>query len=439
MRNQILKRVTVILVLTLALSSVISSFVLMRNMLNENIDFMTQAIGVVDYSLNGGQPLEEQVRRVHDFGMREDTRITVIDRNGTVLADSDMDNVGTMENHLERREIREALESGSGYATRYSESLGKHLLYVARLSADQTKVIRISIPYNNFLEYKIVLLPLLTVGLAVALIIGVAVAARFSNRLAADEMKRQMEQMEKDRKIRQDFFGNASHELKTPITSIRGYAELLCQDFAQDEATRKDFLNRILKETEHMTGLIDDILMISPLVTKHAERTLGRVQMKAVLREVLESLEPQASSCQVELLGECGDIALQASVQQMRELLLNLISNGIKYNRPGGHVWTVIRQDAEAIYMEVTDDGVGIDPEDQARVFERFFRVDKGRSRKMGGTGLGLSIVKHIAAYYGGSVSLESEPGKGSRFRVEIPLSGINKVDNPAVSRYTNS
>ena len=103
MRNQILKRVTVILVLTLALSSVISSFVLMRNMLNENIDFMTQAIGVVDYSLNGGQPLEEQVRRMHDFGMREDTRITVIDRNGTVLADSDMDNVGTMENHLERR------------------------------------------------------------------------------------------------------------------------------------------------------------------------------------------------------------------------------------------------------------------------------------------------------------------------------------------------
>ena len=432
MRNQILKRVTVILVLTLALSSVISSFVLMRNMLNENIDFMTQAIGVVDYSLNGGQPLEEQVRRMHDFGMREDTRITVIDR-------SDMDNVGTMENHLERREIREALESGSGYATRYSESLGKHLLYVARLSADQTKVIRISIPYNNFLEYMIVLLPLLTVGLAVALIIGVAVAARFSNRLAADEMKRQMEQMEKDRKIRQDFFGNASHELKTPITSIRGYAELLCQDFAQDEATRKDFLNRILKETEHMTGLIDDILMISRLESKDAEVTLSRVQMKAVLREVLESLEPQASSCQVELLGECGDIALQASVQQMRELLLNLISNGIKYNRPGGHVWTVIRQDAEAIYMEVTDDGVGIDPEDQARVFERFFRVDKGRSRKMGGTGLGLSIVKHIAAYYGGSVSLESEPGKGSRFRVEIPLSGINKVDNPAVSRYTNS
>ena len=106
MRKEILKRLTVILILTLALSSVISSFVLVKNMLRENIDFMTQAIGVVDYSLNEGQSLEEQVNRIHAFGMREDTRITVIDKNGTVLADSDMDNVEAMENHLERKEIR---------------------------------------------------------------------------------------------------------------------------------------------------------------------------------------------------------------------------------------------------------------------------------------------------------------------------------------------
>lgn len=95
---------------------------------------------------------------------------------------------------------------------------------------------------------------------------------------------------------------------------------------------------------------------------------------------------------------------------------------------PGGHVWTKIWQEPEAIYIEVKDDGVGIDPEDQKRVFERFFRVDKGRSRKMGGTGLGLSIVKHITAYYGGSVRLTSEPGAGSTFFVEIPMSGINKM-----------
>ena len=227
---------------------------------------------------------------------------------------------------------------------------------------------------------------------------------------------------------RSEFVSNVSHELKTPITSVRGYAELLSQDFVKDEATRKDFLGRILKETEHMTSLIDDILMISRLESKDAEVTLSKVNLKSVMDEVLESLTPQAASCKVEISGSCGNVILQASLQQMRELLSNLISNGIKYNHPGGHVWTKIWQEPEAVYIEVKDDGVGIDPEDQKRVFERFFRVDKGRSRKMGGTGLGLSIVKHITAYYGGSVRLTSAPGAGSTFFVEIPMSGINKM-----------
>lgn len=130
-----------------------------------------------------------------------------------------------------------------------------------------------------------------------------------------------MVQMERDRKIRQEFFSNASHELKTPITSVRGYAELLSQDFVKDEATRKDFLARILKETEHMTSLIDDILMISRLESKDAEVTLSKVNLKSVMDEVLESLTPQAASCKVEISGSCGNVILQASLQQMRELL----------------------------------------------------------------------------------------------------------------------
>ena len=137
--------------------------------------------------------------------------------------------------------------------------------------------------------------------------------------------------------------------------------------------------------------------------------------------EVLESLTPQAASCKVEISGSCGNVILQASLQQMRELLSNLISNGIKYNHPGGHVWTKIWQEPEAVYIEVKDDGVGIDPEDQKRVFERFFRVDKGRSRKMGGTGLGLSIVKHGAILHGAKVQVDSEYGKGTRMEIIFP------------------
>lgn len=428
MRNSILMRFSAILILALAVSSVISSFLLGKNMLDENIDSMMKTISVVDYSLDYGRPLQEQLIELHTAALTEDTRLTIIDGTGRVLADSDLYSVDSLENHLERKEVKDALENAYGYATRYSQSMEKHLLYVAALSENGKVVLRMSVPYNNIFDYMIVLLPVLLVGMTIAFAVSVVIAARFSNHIASDEMKRQMEQMEKEKKIRQEFFSNASHELKTPITSVRGYAELLCQDFAQDETSRKDFLGRILKETDHMTGLIDDILLISRLESKDAEVTLSRVSMRKVLDEVMESLEPQAAACQVSISGECGDIFLQASLQQMRELLQNLISNGVKYNHPGGHVTAKIRREPAAIYIEVTDDGVGIAPEDQQRVFERFFRVDKGRSRKMGGTGLGLAIVKHIAAYYGGNVSLTSELGKGSSFLVEIPLSGINKM-----------
>lgn len=427
-KNPILMRFAVVLVLALAISSLISSVLLGSQMRKQNVEVLEKTIAVVDYSLDYEKPLQDQIQAIHTEALSKDIRVTVIALDGTVLADTDLKNVNGMENHLGREEVQEAILEGQGYSTRYSESLEQYLLYVAKLTGDGSAVIRMSIPYTNIFSYMVVIVPVLLVGMAVAFVVSVAVAAKFTGYIRSDEVKRQMVQMERDKKIRQDFFSNASHELKTPITSVRGYAELLCQDFAQDEVTRKDFLNRILKETDHMTGLIDDILMISRLESKDAEVTLSRVQMDQVLKEVLDCLAPQAASCEVEISGECEDVCLQASLQQMRELLLNLMSNGIKYNHPGGHVWTRIWQEKDAVYLEVRDDGVGIEPEDQKRIFERFFRVDKGRSRKMGGTGLGLSIVKHISAYYGGNVSLVSTPGEGSTFLVEIPMSGINQL-----------
>ena len=427
-KTPILFRFAVVLVLALAISSLISSVLLSDQMRKQNVEVLEKTIAVVDYSLDYKKPLQEQIQAIHSSALSGDIRVTVIDPDGTVLADTDLENVGEAENHLGREEVQEAIREGRGCSIRYSESLEKYFLYAAKVTEDGEAVIRMSVPYTNLFSYMIVIVPVLLVGMAVAFAVSVAVAAKFSGYIRSDEIKRQMVQMERDRKIRQEFFSNASHELKTPITSVRGYAELLCQDFAKDEAMRKDFLNRIIKETDHMTGLIDDILMISRLESKDAEVTLSRVQMDQVLNEVLDSLAPQAASCEVEIFGKCEGVCLQASLKQMRELLLNLMSNGIKYNHPGGHVWTRIWQEKDAVYIEVKDDGVGIDPEDQKRIFERFFRVDKGRSRKMGGTGLGLSIVKHISAYYGGKVSLVSAVGEGSTFLVEIPMSGINKL-----------
>ena len=133
-------------------------------------------------------------------------------------------------------------------------------------------------------------------------------------------------------------------------------------------------------------------------------------------------MEPIAADAQVMLHKECSPVAIEASAKQMRELVMNLVSNGIKYNHPGGNVWVEAWQEKGSLYIRVKDDGCGIDRQEQGRIFERFYRVDKGRSKKIGGTGLGLSIVKHIVEYYSGSIQLESEPGKGSCFTVELPL-----------------
>mgnify|MGYP000048985227 CR=1 FL=1 len=245
--------------------------------------------------------MQKQLQKVHTSALDSNVRVTIIAKDGTVLADSDLKNVDGMENHLDRQEVKEALEKGEGSAIRYSESLGQEMLYVAKLSEDGKAIIRMFDSLHRPFPVYDRSASASACRMIVAFVVSVAVAARYSGYIRSDEIKRQMVQMERDRKIRQEFFSNASHELKTPITSVRGYAELLSQDFVKDEATRKDFLGRILKETEHMTSLIDDILMISRLESKDAEVTLSKVNLKSVMDEVLESLTPQAASCKVEI------------------------------------------------------------------------------------------------------------------------------------------
>ena len=234
-------------------------------------------------------------------------------------------------------------------------------------------------------------------------------------------VKAYLTRIDKEKRIRQEFFGNASHELKTPITSIQGYAELIENGMIQDENMKMDFIKRIKKEAINMAGLINDILMISRLEAKDAEVVVSDVRVSVLLEEIIDSLKPAAAAGQVFMHCDCQPLSIKANPQQMKELLSNLVSNAVKYNRPGGQVWVNIREKDGNMVARVRDNGVGI-LRKLDRIFERFYRVDKGRSRKQGGTGLGLSIVKHIVNFYHGTIRVTSQLEEGTEFVVTIPL-----------------
>ena len=231
--------------------------------------------------------------------------------------------------------------------------------------------------------------------------------------------------LEKEKTIRQEFFSNASHELKTPLTAIRGYAELLQSGMASDTQMQKEFLGRIHSEVEEMTSLINDILMISRLETKELMPTKEMLCVKSVAEEVKKTLKPLADENNVSLEIHCCDEFVYMDRSHLQGILSNLMGNAVKYNRPGGFVQTDITMDSTSLSIRVEDSGIGIAKEDQKRIFERFYRVDKGRSKRVAGTGLGLSIVKHVTEFYGGCVSVESQSGVGSTFLVQLPAASL--------------
>ena len=237
----------------------------------------------------------------------------------------------------------------------------------------------------------------------------------------------QMRQMER---MRSEFVANVSHELKTPITSIKGFAELLDSGVVQDHALVESYLRRIREESERMTNLIEDILRLSSLESGQSqEQRPELVDLREMAEDILYSLTPQISKRNITAQAE-GEGCCWAVPDDMRQLLKNIIENAVKYNTDGGSVSVVCDQGDETCSVTVSDTGIGIPMEHQPRIFERFYRVDKGRSKREGGTGLGLSIVKHVAAKYGGQITLTSRPDEGTVIQVRLPVG-----ENPARCR----
>lgn len=233
-----------------------------------------------------------------------------------------------------------------------------------------------------------------------------------------------MPEVTKDREaesMRQEFFSNASHELKTPITSIQGYAELLTSGIKYSDEQKDEFLQRIKNEASNMTGLINDILTISRLESGSNAESESPVSISLLIRDIFNSVEPMAQEKNISLYSSCGNICVKADYKKLYQLANNLIVNAVKYNKPNGSV-TVTAAGDEVFTLTVSDTGIGIPADSKARVFERFYRVDKGRSKKTAGTGLGLAIVKHVVNYYHGTIKLESKLDIGTEITVNLPV-----------------
>nr|WP_317359939.1 ATP-binding protein [uncultured Tyzzerella sp.] len=222
-------------------------------------------------------------------------------------------------------------------------------------------------------------------------------------------------------KLKQEFFSNVSHELKTPITSIQGYAELLYNDFAIDKEQEKEFLKIIQKESSNITNLINNILTISKLENKEIEINKSDIKIKTIVEEIINSTKPMCLERNIQIINKCEDIVMVADYKKIHQLFNNLIVNAIKYNKDNGYVEINCFKDEKNINIIIKDCGIGIPLVDRNRIFERFYRVEKGRSKSLGGTGLGLSIVKHIVKYYNGKIKVKSTEGFGSEFIIKIP------------------
>lgn len=367
-------------------------------------------------------------------------RITWIAEDGQILFDSENDTAG----QLERAEVASALENGEGQSIRKAESDGRTNIFYARRCADGT-VLRLGRPMSAVRYALLAVSPVLWIFVLVLMISGVLAfrAARqivrpinamnlddpdpdtypelspLVSRILEQKLTIQ-EEVEQREKLRREFSANVSHELKTPLTSISGFAELMAQGVVPPEKVR-EFSGDIYKESQRMIALVDDIMKLSKLDEGGGTPEWETVDLYALSEETMDSLRSIADKQNVSLKLTGEHQQVRGIWQLLSEMVYNLCDNAIKYNRPGGSVTVDVSADADNVILKVSDTGIGIPAAHQKRVFERFYRVDKSHSKEIGGTGLGLSIVKHGAQFHQARVELESELGLGTTVTLLFP------------------
>lgn len=372
--------------------------------------------------------------------LEEDIRVTLVHADGTVYYDNFAD-PNAMDNHADRPEIRQALENGSGSDIRNSSTVDQSAFYYA-VRLKNGDVMRLAQEASNIWSVyfrSMPLIMLLAAGMAcVSLYLAHLLTARLVQpieRMTAhlnnvsgvarypelepfmDMIEQQHEEILRSANMRVEFTANVSHELKTPLTSISGYAELIESGMAQGEQA-KTFAAEIHKSANRLLTLINDIIRLSQMDAPMPDLKFEPVDLAQIAANTFEQLEMSARKADVTLQLDAKPSMVEADRQMMDELLYNLCDNAIRYNVHGGSVKLEVRPVRDKVIVCVQDTGIGISPENQEHVFERFYRVDKSRSKATGGTGLGLAIVKHIAVKHNAQIELESELGRGTKISV---------------------
>ena len=376
----------------------------------------------------------------------EDLRITLIDEEGTVLMDTNAD-IGGMGNHGERPEIKQAFFEGEGRDVRRSETLERSTFYYAMRLKDGN-ILRVAKETGSIYSMFLDAIPSLML-IAVILFAFCALLAHFLTKsfIAPIEkvaknldgqvdvgsykeltpfletIQEQHQNILKSAKMRQDFTANVTHELKTPLTSISGYAELIESGMTGEKETRR-FAKEIHRNAKRLIRLINDILQLSELDTRETTLETEQLNLYGMAATCVEMLKINAEPNQVKLSVRGKSAWIEGNRSMIEELLYNLCSKAIRYNKPNGTVEVSVNKTEEGVLLQVADTGIGIPAKHQERIFERFYRVDKSRSKERGGTGLGLAIVKHIVAEHGAKMTLESEEGVGTTISV---LFSVNK------------
>lgn len=403
-----------------------------------------------------------------DFKPSDGVRITWIDSEGAVLYDSEASETD-MDNHSQREEIAQAFKEGEAEVIRYSDTLSQRTMYYAKLLDDGT-VMRLSYGYNMIGELLITMLQPVVIVM-VLLSIFMYVVAKYTakvivapiNNIDLEEgkmasgtgyteikpllsrIRRQniqidtnIRKLKREHEMREDFrrefTANVSHELKTPLTSISGISEMMVNGIIKPEDI-PEFAGNINKEAGRLINLVNDIILISELEGNGLYMQKEKVDLVELAASVIKRLEIPASkrriSMELQAVNKAGEtikskepdteISMSGVYNMIEQLIFNLSDNAIKYNKEEGMVRIIIYDGEDSVKIIVEDTGIGIPNADKVNVFQRFYRVDKSRSKEVGGTGLGLSIVKHVALYHGGSVMAEDREGGGTRMIAELP------------------